>query len=527
VPSALSSNPLILAIDHGTSGIKAAIVTAHGEVIDFEFEKTSTLYLEDGGVEQNPNEWWDAIGKAAKRLLESNITARSKIAAICCSSTFSSTVAVDAQGRPVMNSLTWMDSRSSKVMKRLMRGAINIQGYSISNLINWIPKTGGAPALSGKDDIGHTLYIKHERPELYDKTHMFLGAKDFLNLKLTGKYAASYDSAALFWIADIRNINMVHYDQKLIARLGLDKNKFPPLMRSIDLLGPLSREAARHLGLAEEVQVVAGSADLQTACIGSGAVRDFESHLYVGTSSWILCHVPFKKTDIFHVIASMPSAIPGKYFCANEQDMAGGCIDFLINNLLFHKNAIQRDEPPEDIYAKLDEISVSIRPGSEGVIFTPWLNGEKTPVEESFLRGGFHNISMKTNMDHLVRAVFEGVAYNAKWVLQYVEKFTKRKMEPLNMIGGGAQSNIWPQIFADVLGRTIRVLKNPIQANARGAGLIASVALGCISFDDIPNFTQYENIYEPDKKNSEFYDRQFVEFLQIYKGNKSIYRRLN
>jgi len=136
-------------------------------------------------------------------------------------------------------------------------------------------------------------------------------------------------------------------------------------------------------------------------------------------------------------------------------------------------------------------------------------------------------MSKTTNMDHIVRAVMEGVAYNTRWSLEYVERFVKRKMNPFNIIGGGAKSAIWCQIFADVLDREIRQVRDPMQANARGAAFIASVGLGCISFEDIPDLVSCENTHFPNPENRKIYDELYGEFLQIHKKNKSIYERLN
>jgi xylulokinase len=369
--------------------------------------------------------------------------------------------------------------------------------------------------------------VKNEYPEIYQKTHMFLESKDYLNLRLTGEFAGSYDSTILYWVTDIRNINNIHYDDKLINRLKIDRSKLPPLKSSTDILGTISKEAADEIGLGKEVKVVMGAADHQAALVGSGAVRDFEGHLYIGTSSWIECIVPFKKTDMFHSIASLPAAIPGKYQCINEQDIAGGVLPFLVDNIIYHKNLMRADEPPSEVYKKLDEIAERVPPGSNKLIFTPWLNGERSPVDNTTLRAGLYNVSMTTNMDHIIRAFFEGVAYNTRWNLKYVEKFINRKMDILNFVGGGALSNVWCQIFADVFNRTIRQVENPMQANARGAALIASVALGHITFDDIPELIRYSNTYYPNPENRTMYDELFEEFLKIYSSNKAMYRRLN
>ncbi|KPA10161.1 xylulokinase [Candidatus Magnetomorum sp. HK-1] len=517
----------ILAIDHGTSGLKVALVTSLGKIIDFAFEPTPTYYLPGGGAEQNPDDWWNAFLLAAKRLIAKGKVPKNEIIATCVSSTFSSTVAVDHNGIPLMNCLTWMDSRGAPYIKEKVSTFPTIEGYNIFNVLKWIHITGGGPQLSGKDDIAHVLLIQNEFPEIYSKTYKFLGSKDYLNLKLTGEFAASHDSIMLFWLTDTRDINNIHYSDKLIQFIGIDRDKLPELKRSVDVLGTLRPELANELGLSKNVKVIMGSPDHQAALIGSGAVRDFEGHVYIGTSSWIECIVPFKKTDMFHSIASLPSGIPGKYQCINEQDIAGGCLSFLLNNIILHDNEFYIGKQPEDPYTKLNTMASRVKPGSDNLIFTPWLNGERTPVDSTTLRGGFHNLSMRTTADHIARSVLEGVAYNTRWSLSYVEKFVRRKLDPLSFIGGGAQSDLWCQIFSDVMNRQVRRVKDPIEANSRGAAFIASVGLGRISFQDIPELIIYEKIFHPDLKQHRLYNELYQVFIEIYQKNKAIYQQLS
>ena len=148
-------------------------------------------------------------------------------------------------------------------------------------------------------------------------------------------------------------------------------------------------------------------------------------------------------------------------------------------------------------------------------------------MDSTTLRGGLYNISKTTNLDHIVRAFLEGVAYNTRWSLGYVEKFVKRPLNPLNIVGGGARSDVWCQIFADVLDREIRQVKDPLQANARGAAFIASVGLGRIGFDDIPGLISYEANFAPNPENRRIYDELFGCFLEVYKKNRGMFARLN
>lgn len=541
---AIGNSQYVLAIDLGTSGAKVALVSTHGKVVDYEFEKTQLLLLPDGGAEQRPDDWWEVIKKATQRLLDKRTIPVDDIVALSCTTQWSGTVAVDKDGRHLMNAIIWMDARGAPYVQRVTDGLIRIEGYGVWKLLKWIRLTGGIPGRAGKDSIAHILYIKHEFPEIYGETYKFLEPKDYLNLRLTGKFAASFDSIALHWLTDIRDISNVTYHNGLLRMATVEREKLPDLKRAVDILGPIKPQAASELGLNENVQVVMGTPDVQSAAIGSGAVRDYQGHLYIGTSSWLACHVPFKKTDVFHNIASLPSAIPERYLVANEQQTAGVCLDFLRDNILCHWDELVTEtglpalfDPLElnhtaksrsdDVYKLFDEIAARTPAGSGKVIFTPWLYGERTPVGDRAVRGGFHNLSLQTTREHLIRAVFEGVAYNTKWLLGYVEKFVKKRLDTINLIGGGAISNVWCQIYADVLDRTIKQVKDPILANVRGAAFLASVALGQLTFDDVSERVQIANTYEPSPANRAVYDELFEEFVNIYRRNRRMYTRLN
>jgi xylulokinase len=521
------STKYILAIDLGTSGPKVALVSTAGEVVGYEFEETPIILLPNGGAEQRPDDWWNALKTASRRLLARGMVPAEEIVALNCTTQWSGTVAVDRDGHPLMNAIIWMDSRGAPYISRITDGLVKVERYGIWKLLQWLRLTGGAPAHAGKDSIAHILYLKHEFPEIYRATYKFMEPKDYLNLRLTGKFAASYDSITLHWVTDNRDIRNVTYHDGLIKVSEIDRDKLPDLIQANAILGPIKRDAARELGLPENVQVVAGTPDVQSAAIGSGAVRDFEGHLYIGTSSWIACHVPFKKTDISHGIASLPSAIPGRYLVADEQETSGACLKFLRDNILYHQDELLADEGVPNVYKIFDRIAAKVPAGSGNLIFTPWLYGERTPVDDHFVRGALHNLSLDSTREHLIRAVFEGVAYNGKWLLRYVEKFIGRRFDGLNMIGGGANSNIWCQIHADVLNRTIRQVEDPIQANFRGAAFLAAAALGYLSYESIAERVEIANTYIPNPDNRKIYDELFAEFVEIYKRDKKMYARLN
>jgi len=519
-----SKTKYIMAIDHGTSGVKTAIVSTTGNVIDWHFEEVSLHILEGGGAEQDPDDWWSAFLKGAKKVIAKANIPVDDIVGICYTSQWSGTVAIDEQGNHLINCIIWMDTRGAPYVEKYHKSILQFDGMSIRKSLKSVKINGGAPTLSGKDPIAHILWIKDKLPEIYNKTYKFLEPQDYMNLKLTGKIAASYASIQNHWLTDIRDINNIKYSKKLIKWAKIKLDKLPEdLKLSTDVLGPITKELASALGLNPETKVIMGAPDLFSATIGSGSIKDFEGYFCIGTSDWLLCHFPKKKTDAFHNMTTSPAAIPGKYMLLNEQEIAGGALSFLRDNILYHKDELMQEAEVPDIYKVFDKIVEKTPAGSHKVIFTPWLYGERSPIDDHTIRGGIYNISLGMNREHLIRAIFEGVAYNVKWLLMYVEKFIKKEMikqhpemkkadkfmPELAIIGGGAQSNIWCQIFADVLDRKIKQVKDPIQANARGAAFIASVGLGYIDWDDIPKYIEYSNIFEPNPENREIYDELF------------------
>ncbi len=516
----------ILAIDHGTSGAKTAIVSTRGDVVDWAFQDVK-LYLDKGGkAEQDPAEWWDAIKATTKKLIDKGSVPVDTIVGVCNTSQASGTVAVDKDGTHLMNSMIWMDTRGSYIMERHHKGLIKVSGYNLFKLLKWIGITGGGPTRSGKDPIAHILYIKEQMPEIYKNTYKFLEPQDFVNLKLTGKIAASYASIHLHWMTDIRDIYNIKYSIPLMKMVGVEQDKFPELMNSTDVLGPVLDSVADELGLRRGTKVVMGAPDLWAAAVGSGAVNNFEGHICIGTSDWLVCHVPYKKTNAPQNLASVPSAFKGKYLLLDEQELAGGCLQFLRDKVLYHKDELLKEERVPDVYKIFDKMAERVDPGSNNLIFTPWVFGERTPVDQHALRGGLNNLSLEMSREHIIRAIFEGVAYNVKWLLFYAEKFIKQRFQWLNIIGGGANSNIWCQIFADVLDRPIRQVAQPIQANARGAAFIAAVGLGFIKEEEIGQCIKISNEYKPNPANRAVYDKLFKEFLEIYKFSKKMSERL-
>ncbi len=523
----MANEAYILAVDLGTSGCKSALVSISGKVVGWEFQATPLHILPNGGAEQTPGDWWNAFLATAKKLIDKNLVPVQDILAVCCSTQGEGTIAVDRDGKALMNAVLWMDMRGAKNLKQLTEGWVNVEGYNPLKLLRWINLTGGAPSVTGTDPAAHMLLIRDEFPEVYAKTYKFLNVLDYMNLRLTGRFVATPDSILTSWVTDNRDSAHVAYHEGLLRDCGIAPDKFPEIVPCDALIGELKPDVAQAVGLKPGVKVVAGSIDVTAAAIGSGAVRDFEAHLYIGTSSWIAAHVPFKKTDIFSATASVPCAIAGKFLLIATQTTAGGNLNYLRDQILYHQDELLREGRASDVYKLMDKIAERVPAGSNGVIYTPWIYGERAPVEDHHVRAALFNLSLENSREDVIRAFMEGVAFNTNWLLAPVEKFLGRKLTAMNFVGGGANSDVWCQIFADVMNLTIRQVKDPIQANAVGSAFMAAVGLGMMRYDEVPQKIDVKAVYEPQPAHRDVYDRQFKEFVEFYKATKGIYSRLN
>lgn len=509
--------PCILALDLGTSGLKAAVVSARGALLATAYVPLEVTLLEHGGAEQQPADWWRAVVDATAALWRQGVVAPQDVVGLGVSSQWGGTVATDEHGAPLRPALIWMDARGADDVKRLAGGFPSIDGYGALKAVPWLRKTGGVPSLSGKDPVGHIAWLRRTERATYDAARWLLEPKDWLNLKLTGRAVASFDSITVHWVTDNRRVDAVAYDDGLLRLAELERAKLPPLLAPAAVVGTLTAEAAQALGLSREVQVVSGAADMHMAAIGAGTVADFDAHLCLGTSSWLLAHVPFKKSDLAHNMASLPAAIPGRYLFCNEQETAAAGLRLVVERLF-------AGEGPQ-AYERALDAAATVPAGSLGLTYLPWLHGERSPVDERRVRGGFVGLSLEHERGHLVRAVLEGVALNGRWLLQHLEPNLGRRLERVTVVGGGARSALWCQLHADVLGRPVRQVEAPQWANARGAALQALVGLGHLAWGDVAALVPIARTYEPTAAHAGTYAARFEQFLAEFQHRRAMGRR--
>lgn len=508
---------LVLAVDLGTGGPKVGFVSLTGAVAWQDHIPVDTTWLPEGGATQDAQVWWDVIRDGVRRALASGSVDAAAVVAVSITGQWASTVPTAEDGSPVGDCIMWMDKRGGRHVAPIIGG--RVAGYNAKAAVTWIRKTGAAPSPGGGDPLGHILLLERELPEVAAAARWYLEPVDHLSMRFTGVAAASHASQTGSWLTDNRKLDVLAYDEELVKLSEIDATKLPPLLRTGSVIGEVLPAVAEELGLPPGVQVVTGTPDLHSATYGSGAVMDYEPHMTISTTSWISAPIPFKRTDALHGIASVPGCPPGTYLIVDNQDNAGRAFQWIRDVL--------HDGESGPSYDDLVALAAGSPPGAGKVLFTPWLDGERSPLDDRRARGGFHNVSLATTRADLVRAVLEGVAYNSRFLLHHVERFAKRRLDHIRIIGGGASSDLWCQIVADVLDRTIERVHEPLHAGIRGAAVFAGIALGAVDPAEVRDLVTVDATFTPDPANREIYDTLYEEFPKLHKAQKGMFVRLN
>jgi xylulokinase len=335
---------------------------------------------------------------------------------------------------------------------------------------------------------------------------------DYLTMRFTGVASATHASRLASWLTDNRYLTRYEYDEQLLKIVGVDPRLLPPLQPIGTVVGTVSRDVAEHLGLSFDTVVITGVPDLHAAAIGSGGTALYEAHLALSTTSWISCPVPKKKTDALHSIAAIPGLTNDSYLIIDNQETGAKSLEWLRALLAGSETPMRYDE--------MTALAATSAPGANGALFTPWLAGERSPIGNKHLRGGFTNLSLATTTADLIRAVLEGVAANSAWLLGYVEKFAGRELSPLRLLGGGAQSVEWCQIYADALGRDVEQVPDAMVAQLRGAALLAAVNMGRLRLDEVDRLRPRGRRFSPNAAVADLYATRRTQFPSLYSRDK-------
>jgi xylulokinase len=511
------SDELCLSIDLGTGGPKIGLVSFDGEVLDHELHAVETTYTSDGGATQDPQLWWTLICDTTRRLMSRADVTKDRVKAVAVTGQYASTVPVDANGIPTGPCSMWLDTRGREFSRRVIGGPV--EGYNPRKILPFVRKSGGGPSPSGADPIGQILYLMNREPDIMSATRWMMEPVDYLTMRFTGVASATHASRLASWLTDNRVLTRYEYDDQLLNIVGLDRRLLPPLQPIGSAVGTLTRDVAESIGLATDTIVITGIPDLHAAAIGSGGTGLYDTHVALSTTSWISCPVPKKKTDAIHSIAAIPGLTNDSYLIIDNQETGAKSLEWL-------RSLLAGTGTPMP-YVEMTALAAKSSPGANGVLFTPWLAGERSPVGNKHLRGGFTNLALTTSTSDLIRAVLEGVAANSAWLLGYVEKFAGRELTPLRLLGGGAQSSEWCQIYADSLDRAVEQVPDPMVAQLRGAALLAAVNLGRQHLDDIAGLRPRGRTFTPNGDVAELYRVRRQQFPTLYTRDKKWSRHVS
>jgi xylulokinase len=331
---------------------------------------------------------------------------------------------------------------------------------------------------------------------------------DYLTMRFCGVASATHASRLALWMTDTRDLSTMNYDGALLEAVGLTSERLAPLVPFGQVIGHVSAAVASQLGLGTDVAVITGVPDLHAAALGAGATELLATHLALSTTSWITCPVEKKKTDPLHAIATAPGLTNDSYLVINNQETGARALEWFQGVLAGSGTRVS--------FPELTALAATSPAGARDVRFTPWLSGERSPAEDKRARAGFTNLSVTSTTADMARAVLEGVAANSAWLLGYVEKFVGARLEPLRLLGGGAQSTLWCQIYADTLGREVEQVPEPMLAQLRGAALLASISLGHRRLGDIARHVARGTTFAPDPDSADRYAGRGAETASLF-----------
>jgi xylulokinase len=393
----------------------------------------------------------------------------------------------------------------------------------------------GAASTSVKDPVWKYKWVEYNEPQNFNRIHKWLDVKEYLISRCTDRYVMTEDSAFATLLYDTRK-GKRGWSKALCKMYGVNMQHLPDVIKSSEQAGCLTEKASFDLGLVPGIPVFGGGGDASLIGIGAGCVEIGDTHIYLGTSGWVSTIVDKQNVDAINMIAAIVGAQDGNFNYFAEMETAGKCLEWVKDHLaldeidiyLEKKNVVESQESIyTNLYDYLMESISKIEPGAGGVIFTPWLHGNRCPFEDPNASGIFFNITLNTGKTELIRAVVEGICYHLRWMLECQEKKIKTS-ETIRFVGGGALSPITGQILADITRHNIDITTNPQNVGSVGAAAIMGVSLGIIpNLKSIKEYVSVEQVFIPQLKAKAVYDRNFQVFKRLYKCNKKSFKDLH
>ncbi len=506
----MKKNNLILTYDLGTTGNKCTIFDETGQELYSINIPYPTYYPRPGWAEQDPADFWMSVVQGTKMLMETHGLNASEIAVIGLCGHMNGCIPVDASGNVLYRNIIHSDSRSASACDHIARRIPFQDFYQI---------TGNR--LDAHYTLPKILWLMENYPDIYYRTRFFINTKDYIAYRLTDVPGVTdYSDASLTCMLDMSRRD---WALDMLKDIGFDTNKLPRLMRSIDLAGTLTKQAADALGLVAGVPIAVGGGDGACASRGAGMTKPGTAYNYLGSSAWIstLSPKPVYDADarIFNYfdLDGVHSNV-----CGTVQSAAASfnwAVDMLASPGLESAGKVMEEK---ERYAWVEKAARLSPPGANGVFFLPYLMGERTPLWDGNTRGAFVGFTLYHNKSDMLRAVYEGVGFALKSVL---DVFTENKIaiEELTLIGGGAKSMLWNEILCALFRIPLKVHKVPGEATSLGAAMAAGVSVGI--FKDLVHAAkiEYARAYYPEEKMMQAYETPYRIYRSLYPRLKPVY----
>lgn len=527
--SGLKNDTYLLAYDVGTTSVKTCLYAIGSELrlVASASGSYPLFVLPGGGAEQEPEDWWQAVCETTRRTLAAAAIPGEAVSGLAFCTQMQGLVLVDENGVPVRRAMSYMDQRAAAELKAGLAGGLTLEGCNVVKLVRSLAITR-AVATSVKDPIWKYKWVERHEPETFARVKYWLDVKEYLIHRCCGKFVMTPDSAFSTMLYDIRK-GRESISRTMCAMLGVRFEHLPGLITSTESAGGLTESAAGALGLHAGTPVFGGGGDASLVGVGAGATALGATHIYCGTSGWVSTVVDRPMVDVYAKIAAVVGANPGYYNYFAELETAGKCLEWVKDHLALDEIGIYLEnkhvaDSQEAIYKSLYDYMMhvvsEIPAGSNGVIFTPWLHGNRCPFEDSHARGMFINIGLDTGKTHLIRAVLEGVCYHMRWMLEAQEKKAQTSA-CIRFVGGGALSPVTCQILSDILDRRIETVAHPQNVGAVGAAVTAAVGLGLIGcVCDAERLIGADREYIPQPANRRLYDMGFAAYKNLYRDNR-------
>jgi len=501
----------VLAHDIGTTGDKAALFGEAGDIAGSAFSGYPTYHPKEHWVEQDPADYWMAFCTATADLLERTGVRPSEIAAVSFSGQMQAALAVDASGEALRRSMIWADLRSVRqaacMGERIGEETVyELTGHRLS------------PAYTA----AKIMWLAENEPDVYRRAFKFVQAKDYVAARLTGVIRTDFSDGSG---TNLMNISTLRWEPEILEAAGIDPEKLPELGEAVEVTGCVTASAARASGLTEGTPVVLGAGDGACATCGAGVVREGDAYVYLGSSTWMALATGEPLIDPDGRTMTFGHLRRGLYVPCGTMQAGGGSLKWL-KDTVGEAGRGAACGPAADAYDLLTAQAAEVPAGADGLLYLPYLMGERSPYWNPNARGAFIGLSVRHGRGHLVRAVLEGVALNMRLIL---EAFVEQGVRPevIRMIGGGARSALWRSIFADVLERPTARLNVIEEATAVGAAVAGGVGVGLFpSLEEAAGFIRMEERIEPNPRSFETYRRSLALFRRSYSELVGVFEEL-